>query len=168
MNELRMIHKLLREEYAASKHIFWLDEKTGKHVNDVSHTLNLIVETAQCLRRGDDGCWKTLVAYCIERSMSYILMFAIGEYLSECTELEPMPVIDLSHQPTRNWRGGLLPLFDETDRVASKGVTIEPEPDRDIAFKHEHRWSQHQPRMKDDHPSPEAMGTTNKSVHWLF
>jgi hypothetical protein len=137
-------------------------------VNDVSFTLDLIVRTAQCLRRDDQNCWKELVAYCIDRSMSYILMFAIGQYLSDCAELEPLPLIDLSHQPSRNWRGGLFPLFDETDRVASKGVTAKPEPDREIAFKREHRWSQYQPRMKDDHPSPEAMGTTSKSIHWLF
>lgn len=168
MNELRMIHQLLREEYAASKHIFWLDEKTGKYGNDVSYTLNLIVETAQCLRRGDEGCWGKLVAYCIERSMSYIVMFAIGEYLSDCAELEPLPLIDLSPEPYRNWRGGLLPLFDETDRIASKASNIKPEPDRDIAFKCEHHWSQYQPRMKDDHPASEAMNTTSKSIHWLF
>jgi hypothetical protein len=72
MSDLHTIHQLLREEYAASKHIFWLDEKSGKVVNDVSHTLNLIVETAKCLRRGDEDCWKQLVAYCIERSMSYM------------------------------------------------------------------------------------------------
>jgi hypothetical protein len=168
MSDLHTIHQLLREEYAASKHIFWLDEASGKVVNDVSYTLGLIGKTAQCLRRGNEVCWKQLVAYCIERSMSYILMFAIGEYLSDCAKLEPLPLIDLSYEPVRNWRGGLLPLFDETDRVASKGVTAKPEPDREMAFKHEHRWSQYQLRMKDDHPAPERMGTTSKSIHWLF
>jgi hypothetical protein len=167
MSDLHTIHQLLREEYAASKHIFWLDEASGKIVNDVSQTLNLIVETAQCLRRGDEDCWKQLVAYCIERSMSYILMFAIGEYLSDCAELEPLPLIDLSHEPYRNWRGGPLPLFDETDRVASKGVTTKPEPDREMAFKREHRWSDYQWRTRDEHPVPETQ-TVSKSVHWLF
>jgi hypothetical protein len=100
--------------------------------------------------------------------MSYILMFAIGEYLSDCAKLEPLPLIDLSPEKYRNWRGGLMPLFDETDLVASKGATAKPEPDRDIAFKREHRWSQYQLRMKDDHPAPEAIGTTSKSIHWLF
>jgi hypothetical protein len=168
MSDLHTIHQLLREEYAASKHLFWLDEASGKVVNDVSYTLGLIVKTAQCLRRDDEDCWKQLVAYCIERSMSYILMFAIGESLSGCAKLEPLPLIDLSPEKYRNWRGGLMPLFDETDLVASKGATAKPEPDRDIAFKREHGWSQYKLRMKDDHPAPEAVGTTSKSIHWLF
>lgn len=167
MSDLHTIHKLLREEYAASKHIFWLDDASGKVVNDVSYTLDLIVETAQCLRRGDEDCWKALVAYCIERSMSYILMFAIGEYLSDCAKLEPLPLIDLSPEKYRNWRGGLMPLFDETDVAASKGATAKPEPDRDIAFKREHRWSDYQWRTRDEHPTPETQ-TVSKSVHWLF
>ena len=141
MNELRMIHQLLREEYAASKHIFWLDESSGKYVNDVLYSLNLVVRAAQCLRRGDEDCWQELVAYCIERSMSYIVIFAIGEYLSEWVELDPLPLIDLSPEKYGNWRGGILPLFDETDRVAHKSPTEKPEPDREMTFKGEHRWS---------------------------
>jgi hypothetical protein len=42
MSQLQVIHQLLREEYAVSKHIFWLDEASDKVVNDISHTLNLI------------------------------------------------------------------------------------------------------------------------------
>jgi hypothetical protein len=167
MSQLHMIHQLLREEYTASKHIFWRDEKSGKVVNDVSHTLNLIVETAQCLRHGEEACWKELVAYCIERSMSYILMFAIGEYLSECAKLEPLPLIDLSLEPYHNWRGGVAPLFDETDLVAMNAPTTKPEADRKMAFKHDHHWSDYRWRTRDEHPAPETQ-TVSKSIHWLF
>jgi hypothetical protein len=167
MSDLHTIHQLLREEYATSRHIFWLDEASGKVVNDVVYTLLLIHKTAECLRRGEEDCWKALVAYCFEGSMSYIVMFAIGEYLSDCAELEPLPLIDLSYEPHRNWRGGLLPLFDETDLVASKGATARPEPDRDMAFKREHRWSHYESRTRDDHPAPETQ-TVSKAVHWLF
>jgi hypothetical protein len=167
MSSLQTIYELLREEYATSKHIFWLDEASGKIVNDVSFTLHLIVRTAQCLRRGDANCWKELVAYCIERSMSYILMFAIGQYLSDCAELDPLPVIDLSPDKSSNWRGGEVPLFDESDPVFIKSPTERPEPDREMAFKHDHRWSRYKLRMRDEHPAPGTQ-TVSKSIHWLF
>ena len=167
MSDLHTIHQLLREEYAASKHIFWLDEASGKVVNDVSQTLNLIVKTAQCLRRGDEDCWLEFVVYCIERSMSYILMFAIGEYLSDRADLEPLPLIDLSPDKSPNWRGGEVPLLDEGDPVFIKSPTERPEPDREMAFKHDHRWSRYKLRMRDEHPAPDTQAVS-KSIHWLF
>src|SRR5687768_14987125 len=96
MSQLRLIYQLLREEYAQSRHIFWLDEESGKFVNDIMYTMHLIVKTARCLRCGNQDCWKELVAYCIERAMSAALMQAIGAYLSDCGQLHPLPAIDLT------------------------------------------------------------------------
>jgi hypothetical protein len=59
-------------------------------------------------------------------------------------------------------------LFDETDRVASKGKTERPEPDRDIAFKGQHGWTHCNWRTKDDHPAPRKANHASKSIHWLF
>lgn len=167
MNQTDIIYELLCEEYAVSRHIFWFDEETGRFVNDVSYTASLIEKTAECLRDGRDDCWRELAAYAIERSMSYLLMHAIGEYLMDIAELEPLPVIDLSEPKYRNWRGGTWPLFDETERAQIRICTEKPEPDRDIAFKREHRWSITEPRYRDEHPAPETE-TVAKGQHWLF
>jgi hypothetical protein len=78
--------------------------------------------------------------------MSYILMFAIGQYLSDCAELNPLPVIDLTPEKSRNWQGGEVPLLDESDPVFIKASTEKPEPDREMAFKHDHRWSRYKLR----------------------
>lgn len=168
MSHLRRIFQHLQDDYAVSRHTWWLDESSGRIVNDVTYTLRFVHQTAEGLRRGDEACWRELVVYCIDRSMSYHVMVAIGDYLGAVTALEPLPVIDLSPQPARNGRGDVLPLFDETDRVASQGRVVNPEPDRPITFKHEHQWSPYPPRLKDTHPTPDAMGTTHQSVHWLF
>ncbi len=105
MSQLRLIYHLLREEYAVSRHIWWLDETSGQWVNDVTHTLYLIRQAAECIRQGKTDCWQTLAAYAIERSMSALLMYAIGEYLLGCGQLDPLPAIDLSLEKYRNWRG---------------------------------------------------------------
>ena len=39
MSQLKIIHKLLREEYALSRHVWWHDEESGKLVNDVTYCL---------------------------------------------------------------------------------------------------------------------------------
>ena len=168
MSKLRPIYQLLREEYAVSRHIFWLDEASGKMVNDVTYCLYLVRKAAECVRRGDDDCWCELAAYAVERSMSYVLVHAIGDYLLECGELDPLPLIDLTPEKYRNWRGGEVPLLDESDPVFIKAPTEKPEPDREMAFKYDHRWSRYKSRMRDEHPAPEAIQTTSKSVHWLF
>ncbi|MCL4880532.1 MAG: hypothetical protein KJ064_28060 [Anaerolineae bacterium] len=100
--------------------------------------------------------------------MSYLPMYAIGEYLLNCGDLEPLPLIDLTPEKYRNWRGGEVPLLDESDTVFIKAPTEKPEPDRVMAFKHDHRWSQYKLRMHDEHPAPEVIRTTSKSIHWLF
>ena len=114
MSKLQVIYQLLREEYAVSRHIWWTDDSTGKLVNDVTNTLWLIRKAAECVRRGEEDCWRELVEYAIKRSMSYLLIHAIGEYLMDCGELEPLPLIDLTPEKYRNWRGGEMPIQDET------------------------------------------------------
>jgi hypothetical protein len=47
-------------------------------------------------------------------------------------------------------------------------MSVKPDPDRNIAYKSDHHWSRYQPRMRDEHPAPEAIQTTSKSIHWLF
>lgn len=168
MSDLSIIHELLIEEYAVSRHIWWHDANSGKLVNDVVYYLLLIQRTAECLQSGDEDCWRELVTYCLERSMSYLLIAAIGKYLSEHSKLNPLPMIDLSLPPVRNVQDNLLPLFDETERVIYDGGVEQPEPDRRMAFRHDHQWSSYVWRTKDDHPTPEVMGTTSKSIHWLF
>ena len=42
MNQLKIIHELLREEYAVSRHVWWVDEESGKLVNDVTYCLGLV------------------------------------------------------------------------------------------------------------------------------
>ena len=169
MSNLTMIHELLREEYAVSRHVWWTDTESGDLVNDVTYTLRLIRKTAECLRRGDEDCWRELVAYCIERSMSYIVMFAIGEYLADCAELEPLPLIDLTPDSSRKTIEGEVTLTEDVTRIFQlHAKTAKPEPDRELAFKGEHRWASCKPRLKDDHPTPKAVNTTNKSIHWLF
>jgi|GEM_PF-6614663 len=168
MSKLGALHQLLKEEYAASQHIWWKDEVSKKLVNDVSYTLGLIVKTARCLRRGEDHCWAELVAYCLSRSMSCRVMVAIGEYLAGCGALAPLPLIDLSEQPYRNWRGRTVALFDETANPMMNSRTERPEGDREMAFKREHNWSDYEWRMEDRHPKPKEKRTTNKSIHWLF
>jgi hypothetical protein len=100
--------------------------------------------------------------------MSYVLVHAIGDYLLDCGELAPLPLIDLTPEKYRNWRGGEVPLLDESDPVFIKAPTEKPESDRAMAFKHDHRWSRYKLRMRDEHPAPDAIQTTSKSVHWLF
>lgn len=168
MSSLKIIHQLLREEYAISRHIWWLDAESGKLVNDVTYCLLLIRKAAECIRRGEEDCWRELVAYALERSMSYLLMHAIGEYLLDCGELDPLPLIDLTPEKYRNWQGGEMPILDETERLYIHAMTEKLEPDRLMAFKSDHHWSPCKPRMRDDHPAPEAIGTTSKSIHWLF
>ncbi|MBZ0310133.1 MAG: hypothetical protein K8I82_28995, partial [Anaerolineae bacterium] len=123
MSQLNEIYQLLREEYAISRHIFWLDEVSGKFVNDITQTLHLIVNTARCLRDGDENCWRELVAHCIERSMSAALMQVIGAYLRDCAELTPLPAIDLVEPNYRNGRGSKVPLLDETDYLLNHSPT---------------------------------------------
>jgi hypothetical protein len=168
MSNLKIIHELLREEYAVSRHIWWLDAESGKLVNDVTYCLLLIRKAAECIRRGEEDCWRELAAYALERSMSYLLMHAIGEYLLDCGELPPLPVIDLTPEKYRNWQGSEMPILDETERLYIHAMTEQLEPDRLMAFKSDHHWSRYKPRMNDDHPAPEAIGTTSKSIHWLF
>jgi hypothetical protein len=168
MSQLKMIHELLREEYAVSRHVRWFDEQSGKLVNDVTFTLSLIQKAAACIRRGEDDCWRELAAYAIERSMSHLLMHAIGEYLMDCGELDPLPLIDLAPEKYRNWQGGEVPMLDETERMYIHAMSVKPDPDRQMAFKSDHHWSRYKPRMRDEHPAPEAIQTTSKSIHWLF
>ena len=167
MNQLDIIYELLCEEYAVSRHIFWFDEETGRFVNDVSYTLILIEKAAECLRDGKEDCWRELAAYAVERSMSYLLIHAIGEYLMDIAELEPLPLVDLSVPKYRNWRGGMVPLLDETDHAEMHAPSVKPEPDREIHFRNEHRWSIVEPRYRDEHPSPETQ-PVSKSQHWIF
>ncbi|MBZ0305721.1 MAG: hypothetical protein K8I82_06605 [Anaerolineae bacterium] len=167
MSQLKLIYQLLREEYSVSRHIFWLDEASGRFVNDITQTLYLIVNTAHCLREGDENCWRELVAHCIERSMSAVLMQAIGAYLQNCTELEPLPTINLTELKYRNRRSNNVPLLDETDHLLNHSPTVKPEPDRKLHLKGEHQWSQYPIRLKDEHPIPQTQ-TVNKSQHWLF
>jgi hypothetical protein len=117
----------------------------------------------------DEDCWREMVTYCIERSMSYIVMFAIGEYLADCAELEPLPLIDLTPDNSRKTIEGEVTLTEDVTRIFQlHAKTAKPEPDRELAFKGEHRWARYKPRLKDDHPAPEAVDTTSKSIHWLF
>ncbi|MBZ0315937.1 MAG: hypothetical protein K8L91_05930 [Anaerolineae bacterium] len=167
MSNLKIIHELLREEYAVSRHIWWLDAESGKLVNDVTYCLLLIRKAAECIRRDEEDCWRELAAYAVGRSMSYLLMHAIGEFLLNCGELTPLPLIDLAVEKYRNWQGGESPLLDETERLYIHALTEKPEPDRKMAFKHDHHWSRYKPRMRDTHPAPEVQ-MTSKSVHWLF
>lgn len=167
MSNLKIIYKLLREEYAVSRHIWWLDTESGKLLNDVTYCLLLIRKAAECIRRGEEECWRELAAYALERSMSYLLKYAIGEYLLDCGELDPLPLIDLSPEKYRNWQGGESHLLDETERLYIHAFTEKPEPDREMAFKHDHHWSHYNPRLRDEHPAPEVQATC-KSVHWLF
>ena len=167
MNQLRIIHELLCEEYAVSRHVWWVDEESGKLVNDIIFTLSLIQKAAACIRRGEDDCWRELAAYAIERSMSYLLMHAIGEYLKDCGELDPLPLIDLAPETYRNWQGGELPILDETERLYIHAMSVKPDPERQMAFKSDHHWSRYKPRMRAEHPAPQTQ-TTSKSIHWLF
>jgi hypothetical protein len=167
MSQLKMIHELLCEEYAVSRHIWWVDEESGKLVNDVTYCLGLIRKAAACIRRGEEDCWCELAAYAIERSMSYVLMHAIGEYLMDCGELDPLPLIDLAPEKHCNWQGGEVPMLDETERLYIYAMSVKPDPDRQMAFKHDHRWSRYRLRMRDEHPAPETQ-TVSKSIHWLF
>lgn len=167
MSHLKLIHQLLREEYACSRHIFWLDEKSGKWVNDISFTLDLIVRTARCLRAGNQAYWQELVTYCIERSMSALLMQAVSTYLQEYAKLEPLPTITLFELESRNWRGGIIPLIDVVDHLHLNGQTEKPEADRPLALKGEHQWSQYPMRLHAEHPQASTQ-TVNKSQHWLF
>ncbi|MBZ0310055.1 MAG: hypothetical protein K8I82_28600 [Anaerolineae bacterium] len=167
MSQLKLIYPLLREEYAVSRHIFWLDEESGKLVNDIMYTMHLLVKTARCLRRGDQDCWKELVAYCIERAMSAALMQAIGAYLSNCGQLEALPAIDLTEPKHRNWRGTTVPLLDETDRLACIAPTEKPEPDRPLVLKSACQWSQQDLRLRDTNPH-HARKNQTKATHWLL
>ena len=167
MSQIDLIRELLREEYVISRHIFWRDEESGEYVNDVSYTTRLIQKTAECPREGQHDCWRDLAAYAIERSMSYPLMFAIGEYIQECADLKPLPLIDMSKGCYRNWRGGVRLLCDESDHAQVHAPTIKPEPEREIHFKRDHQWTLRQPRFRDSHPEPETE-TVGKSQHWLF
>lgn len=167
MSQLRLIYQLLCEEYAASRHIFWLDENASKWVNDVTYTLHLIVKAAQGLRRGEQDGWCELATYAIERSMSYLLIHATGEYLAKCADLSPLPVIDLTEGPYRNWRGTVVPLFDESDHPHLHCPTYQPEPDRRVSLKCSQVWSYYPMRMRDEHPHP-TLQIVSKSVHWLF
>lgn len=169
MSQLRIIHELLREEYAASRHIWWHDPESGKLVNDVSFSMALIIKTGYRLREGDYEAWCELAAYCLERSMSYVVMFAIGEYIAEQVDLEPLPLIDLTPDKSRKTHHAETPLSDEVIRMFQlHAKTAKPEPDRDMAFKGDHHWTRYKPRLKDDHPAPAKVDTTHKSIHWLF
>lgn len=169
MTTLSDIHELLIEEYAASRHIWWQDEMFDKWVNDVVYALLLMQQTAECLQRGDENCWQVLVTYCLERAMSYRLIVAMGEYLSNCITLTPLPLIDLNSDTSAHVRASEFPLSGEVERIFHiHSSTAKPEPDRLIAFKHEQSWSRYSPRLRDEHPVPLAVGATHKSVHWLF
>lgn len=169
MSPLRLIYELLREEYAISRHIWWCDFDSGKLVNDVLYTLLLIRKTAEYLRRGDEDCWRELVAYCLERSMSYVVMFAIGEYIAEQVDLEPLPLIDLTPNKSRKSIECEVTLTEDVTRIFGlHAKTAKPEPDRDMAFKGDHHWTRYKSRLKDEHPTPEKVDTTHKSIHWLF
>jgi hypothetical protein len=167
MSQLKIIHKLLREEYALSRHVWWHDEESGKPVNDVTFTLSLIQKAAACIRRGEDDCWRELAAYAIERSMSYLLMHAIGEDLMGCGDLDPLPLIDLAPEKYRNWQGGEVPMLDATERMYIHAMSVKPDAEREMAFKSDHHWTRYKPRLRDEHPTPQTQ-TTSKSIHWLF
>lgn len=167
MSQLRLLHQLLRSEYAASQHICWIDDASGKIVNDVTWTLHLIVAAAQGLQRGDETGWRTLVMYCVERAMSPHLIQAIGAYLEPYGQLPPLSLIDLSETPYRNWRGTAVPLLDETDHTDLHAAAYRPEPDRVLHLKDPQAWSLYPPRLHDEHPCPQTQ-TVHKSQHWLF
>jgi hypothetical protein len=99
--------------------------------------------------------------------MSYVLMHAIGEYLKDCGDLDPLPLIDLAPEKYRNWQGGEVPMLDETERLYIHAMSVKPDSEREMAFKHDHHWTRYKPRMRDEHPTPQTQ-TTSKSVHWLF
>lgn len=168
MTNLRTLHRLLRQEYAASRHIWWFDDRTGQCVNDVTHTLRLIHRTADAIRRGDlSPAWYDLAAYALDRAMSPHLMQAIGSYLSARGWMPPIPLIDLTaDEPPAIGEISLLPLEEETDRFLSAPVE-RPEPDRDIALRRDHGWTRPRPRLRDTHPAPQTQ-TVSKSVHWFF
>jgi hypothetical protein len=167
MSQLCTIHQLLREEYAVSRQIWWLDEDSGKLVNDVTYSLRLVVKAAECLRRGEEDCWRALVAYALDRSMSYLLMQAIGEYLAEWADLPPLPTVDFTEASYCNWRGTEIPLLDETDYAPLHASLGKPETDRVLNLKGQHQWSLQPLRLHDEHPLPMTQ-TVNKSQHWLF
>jgi hypothetical protein len=167
MSQLKIIHELLCEEYVVSRHIWWHDEESGKLVNDVTYCLGLVRKAAECVRRGEEDCWRELAAYAIERSMSYVLMHAIGEYLMDYGELDPLPLIDLAPEKYRNWQGGEVPMLDATERMYVHAMSVKPDSDRSIAYKSDHHWTRYKPRMRDEHPAPQTQ-TTSKSIHWLF
>jgi hypothetical protein len=167
MSRLHPIYQLLREEYALSRHIWWLDEDSGKLVNDVTYCLLLIRRAAECIRRGEEDCWRELVTYALERSMSYLLMYTIGEYLAEWADLPPLPTVDLTEKSYRNWRGTEVPLLDETDHAPLHGCLGKPETDRVLNLKGQHQWSIQPMRLHDEHPLPMTQ-TVSKSQHWLF
>ena len=168
MSQLRIIHELLREEYAVSRHVWWRDEESGKLVNDVTYCLGLVRKAAECIRRGEEDRWRELAAYAIQRAMSCPLMHAIGQYLMDCGDLDPLPLIDLAPEKYRNWQGGEVPMLDATERMYIHAMSVKPDVERQMAFKSDHHWSRPKPRMRDEHPSPEAIRTTSKSIHWLF
>jgi hypothetical protein len=58
-------------------------------------------------------------------------------------------------------------LLDEREPVFISAPTEKPEPDREMAFKHDHRWSRYKARTRDERPAPKIQ-TVSKLVHWLF
>ncbi len=165
MTTLREIYHLLRDEYAPSRHIVWRDEQ-DHIVNDVTHTLRLLVAAAKGLRTGDETGWRKLVRYCILRSTSACVLLAMDVYLKTCGEYPPLPLICIVEERSTNWRGGKVPLLDETDSAELHAPTPKPEPDRQLILKKQTQWS-HEPPLstRAHHPKPTRAVASN---HWLF
>lgn len=166
MGQLRVIYQLLKVEYAQSRHICWLED--GHVVNDVTYLLRLLVQAAQGLRRQDETGWHVLVEYAVSRAMSANLMMAMDQYLRACGDFPPLPIISFNEDaPKSNWRGGSVPLLDESDVLKVTGMTERPEPERQLVLKSECQWSHALPRLRDKNPHRGQMNQT-KATHWLL
>lgn len=165
MTTLREIYHLLHEEYAQSRHIVWRDDQ-GHIVNDVTHTLRLLVKAAQGLHIGDETGWRKLVRSCILRSMSAHVLIAMDAYLQTCGEYPPLALISITEEHSRNWRGGKVSLLDETDSAELHAPTPKPEPERQLILKKQTQWSRESPlSTRARHPKPSKAVASN---HWLF
>jgi len=166
MSQLTAIYQLLKLEYAQSRHICWLED--GQLVNDVTHSLRLLVQAARGLRRQDHAAWRVLVEYAVSRAMSASLILAMDQYLRPCGDFPPLlPISFIEDAPRPNWRGGTVPLLDESDVLKVTGTTERPEPERQLILKSECQWSHSLPRLRDKNPH-HAKKNQTKATHWLL
>jgi hypothetical protein len=120
------------------------------------------------LRVQDQTAWRQLVTYALGRAMRPPLLLAMDEYLRDCGSFPPLPLFQFEDDhPDCNWRGGTVPLLDESDHLKLAAALLAPEPDRLLSIKAETQWSHPEPRLRDLNPYSTHKNQT-RATHWLL